>query len=98
MKLIGVTPRILVEDGVQKQFVNTRYVKPLHERQLNTIMLTMDNPNLEAILARLLHLLCDNLNLHIISCNKHKIFIYIRPFLLKKGLFIFFIILLYVMR
>lgn len=54
MKLIGVTPRILVEDGVQKQFVNTRYVKPLHERQLNTIMLTMDNPNLEAILA-----LCD---------------------------------------
>ncbi|HQC74683.1 MAG TPA: gamma-glutamyl-gamma-aminobutyrate hydrolase family protein, partial [Bacilli bacterium] len=54
MKLIGITPRVLTEEGVQKQFVNTRYLRPLQKRHLNTIMLTMDNPDLEAILA-----LCD---------------------------------------
>lgn len=54
MKLIGITPRILIEDGVQKQFVNTRYLTPLQKRQFNTIMLTTDNPNLEDILK-----LCD---------------------------------------
>lgn len=54
MKLIGITPRILVEDGVEKQFVNTRYVKQLVERGLNAIMLTINNPNLEEVLN-----LCD---------------------------------------
>lgn len=50
MKLIGITPRILVEDGVQKEFVNTRYVKQLTNRGFNVIMLTLDNPNPKAIL------------------------------------------------
>ena len=54
MKLIGITPRILLEENVEKQFVNTRYVKPLIERNFNVIMLTLDNPNIEAVLN-----LCD---------------------------------------
>lgn len=53
-KLIGVSPRILVEKGVEKEFVNKRYLTPLHKRNLNTIMLTTENPNLEEILN-----LCD---------------------------------------
>lgn len=54
MKLIGVTPRFLVESGVQKQFVNTRYTTPLIARGFNVIMLTTNNPNPEEILN-----LCD---------------------------------------
>lgn len=53
-KLIGVSPRILTEKGVEKEFVNKRYLIPLQKRQFNTIMLTTDNPDLEAILN-----LCD---------------------------------------
>lgn len=50
MKLIGITPRILVEDGVEKQFVNTRYVKQLTDRGLNVIMILTNNPYPEEIL------------------------------------------------
>lgn len=53
-KLIGITPRIIYEHDIQKQFVNTRYVKRLTERGMNTLMLTLDNPNQEEIFA-----LCD---------------------------------------
>lgn len=53
-KLIGVTPRILYEKEVRKQFVNERYLKALIQRGFNTIMLTLDNPNVEEILD-----LCD---------------------------------------
>ncbi len=54
MKIIGVTPRVLTEDGVQKQFVNTRYLDQLIKRNFNAIMLTMNNPKLEEVLK-----LCD---------------------------------------
>ena len=54
-KLVCMTSRILVDElNVEKQFVNTRYVKPLTERGLNTMMLTLDNPNPEEIFG-----LCD---------------------------------------
>jgi putative glutamine amidotransferase len=53
-KLIGVTSRVLYEDKVRKQFVNERYLTALIKRGFNTIMLTLDNPNIEDILA-----LCD---------------------------------------
>lgn len=54
MKLIGITPRILMEDKVEKQFVNTRYVTQLINRGFNTIMITTNNPNPEEIVK-----LCD---------------------------------------
>lgn len=53
-KIIGVTPRILTENNVEKEFVNRRYLKPLHERGFNTLLLTAENPALEEILS-----LCD---------------------------------------
>ncbi|MDD2575615.1 MAG: type 1 glutamine amidotransferase [Acholeplasmataceae bacterium] len=53
-KLIGLSPRLLTEDTVEKQFVNTRYLTPLNKRGLNTIMISLDNPNVEDILK-----LCD---------------------------------------
>lgn len=53
-KLIGVTARVLYEDNVRKQFVNERYLRRLIERGFNTIMLTLDNPQLEEVLD-----LCD---------------------------------------
>lgn len=53
-KLIGVTARALYEDKVRKQFVNERYIVQLHKRGFNTILLTLDNPNIEAVLS-----LCD---------------------------------------
>lgn len=53
-KLIGVTPRFTTENEVLKEFVNHRYLVPLHKRGFNTIMLTTNNPNLEEILN-----LCD---------------------------------------
>lgn len=49
-KLIGVTARILTENNVRKQFVNERYLVAMHKQGFNTIMLTMDNPNIDAIL------------------------------------------------
>ncbi len=44
-KIVCVTPRIIYEHGVEKQFVNTRYLDRLTERGVNTIMLTLNNPN-----------------------------------------------------
>jgi putative glutamine amidotransferase len=38
---------MLDELSQEKQFVNTRYVKPLTERGMNTMMLTLDNPSPE---------------------------------------------------
>lgn len=55
-KLIAVTPRLLIEDGVQKQFVNNTYVKALLQYDVNVIMLTLDNHCVEDILS-----LCDGL-------------------------------------
>ncbi len=48
-KLIGITSRVLIENHIEKQFVNTRYLTPLHERGFNTIMLTLSSPNPESI-------------------------------------------------
>jgi len=48
-KLIGITPRLLTESGVEKQFINTRYIKHLTARGFNTIQINLDNPNPEAI-------------------------------------------------
>lgn len=53
-KLIAVTPRLLTEDGVEKEFVNRSYVKSLLKYDANIIMLTLNNPNVEEILD-----LCD---------------------------------------
>lgn len=47
--LICLTPRTLVEKTIEKQFVNTRYLTPLHNRGMNTLMLTLSNPNPEEI-------------------------------------------------
>lgn len=48
-KLVCLTSRILVENHIEKQFVNTRYLTPLHQRDLNTLMLTLNTPDPEAI-------------------------------------------------
>lgn len=53
-KLVCFSPRLLTEEGVEKQFVNTRYINRITERGLNTIQLTLSNPNIEDILN-----LCD---------------------------------------
>lgn len=53
-KLIGLSPRLLTEKNVEKQFVNTIYLNPLTKRGFNTILLTLENPNLEDVL-----MLCD---------------------------------------
>lgn len=48
-KLICLTPRLLTEDNVLKEFVNSRYFKPLNERGFNTIMISKNNVNNEDI-------------------------------------------------
>jgi len=53
-KLIGVTPRLLVEETTEKQFVNSSYVNYLLKYDCNIIMLTLNNPNIEEVLD-----LCD---------------------------------------
>lgn len=53
-KLVGLSPRLLTEDTVEKQFVNSRYLTPLINRGLNTVMLTLENPYPEDVLK-----LCD---------------------------------------
>lgn len=52
--LIGMTPRILVQRDIEKQFANTRYIDRLTSRQLNTMMLTIGNPDEERLMD-----LCD---------------------------------------
>jgi putative glutamine amidotransferase len=47
-KLVCLTSRTMLDElSQEKQFVNTRYVKPLTERGMNTMMLTLDNPSPE---------------------------------------------------
>lgn len=53
-KLIGITPRLLTESGVEKQFINTRYIKHLTQRGFNTIQINLENPDNESIFE-----LCD---------------------------------------
>src|SRR3989339_111031 len=53
-KLVCFSPRLLTEEGVEKQFVNTRYINRLVERGVNTLQLTLGNPYREDILN-----LCD---------------------------------------
>lgn len=53
-KIIGVTPRILTEDNVLKQFVNSSYIESLLKYDCNVIMLTTNNPALNEVLN-----LCD---------------------------------------
>ena len=53
-KIVCVTPRIIYEQGVEKQFVNTRYLDRLSERGVNSIMLTLNNPNQNEIFS-----ICD---------------------------------------
>ena len=55
-KLIGVTPRLLTEGTVEKQFVNCNYINALQKYDCNCIMLTTKNPALEEVLS-----LCDGL-------------------------------------
>lgn len=52
--IIGVTPRILVEDGVTKYFVNDTYISAMKSINFNTLMITGENPDFEAVLD-----LCD---------------------------------------
>lgn len=52
MKLVCLSPRLLTEENVEKQFVNTRYTTPLLNRGINSIMITLDNPNPEVILEK----------------------------------------------
>jgi len=49
-KLICVTPRLLTENHVEKQFINTRYLKHLTNAGYNTIQINLDNPNPDDIL------------------------------------------------
>ena len=53
-KLIGITPRLLTEDGVEKEFVNRNYVDAMRSIGFNTIMLTLEAPNPTELFA-----LCD---------------------------------------
>src|SRR5690554_4767080 len=48
-KLICITPRLLTENNVEKQFINTRYLKQLTDAGYNTIQINLDNPNPEHI-------------------------------------------------
>lgn len=54
LKLIGVSPRLLTEDGTLKEFVNRNYIDALLKYNCNVIMLTLNNPKLEEVLD-----LCD---------------------------------------
>lgn len=53
-KVICMTPRLIKEHGIEKQFVNTRYVNRFIERGYNTLLLTLENPNQDALFQ-----LCD---------------------------------------
>ncbi len=53
-KLIGVTPRILTEDGTEKEFINRNYIETLQKYDANVIMIALNNPNIEDVLS-----LCD---------------------------------------
>ena len=46
-KIIGITPRLIYEDQIEKQFVNTRYLDFLKLFDLNFLMINLDNPDLD---------------------------------------------------
>lgn len=52
--IIGVTPRILIEDGNEKYFVNKTYIEAMNSINFNTLMITGDYNNLDTVLN-----LCD---------------------------------------
>ena len=52
--IIGVTPRIIVEDGVEKYFVNKSYIEALNSIGFTAMMLVCGTPNMENALE-----LCD---------------------------------------
>ena len=54
LKLIGVSPRLLTEEGTEKEFVNRNYLDQLLKYNCNVIMLTLNNPKLDDVLS-----LCD---------------------------------------
>ena len=54
LKLIGVSPRLLTEEGTEKEFVNRNYVNQLLKYNCNVIVLTLNNPKIEEVLS-----LCD---------------------------------------
>lgn len=53
-KIIGITPRLLYENNVEKQFVNSRYISFLQDLGYNFITLNLDNDEIDQILS-----LCD---------------------------------------
>lgn len=53
-KIIGITPRLFYEKGVEKQFVNTRYINFLRQFDLNFLILPLSSTNIIDILS-----LCD---------------------------------------
>ena len=52
--IIGLTPRIIIEDGVEKYFVNKSYVEAMKSIGFNTLMITGQYDNINSILD-----LCD---------------------------------------
>ena len=54
MKIIGISPRLLTHEKVEREFVNKRYVRQFTSRGINVLMVNSDNPNSEEILK-----LCD---------------------------------------
>lgn len=53
-KLIGVSPRILTVKETRKQFVNENYIDALHTINCDTIMLNMNNYDIDKVLS-----ICD---------------------------------------
>jgi putative glutamine amidotransferase len=53
-KIIGITPRLVTVENVEKEFVNRRYVNPLVDRGFQVLMITLDNEDVEDLLK-----LCD---------------------------------------
>lgn len=53
-KIIGITPRLIYENNVEKQFVNSRYITFLKDLGYNFISLNLDNNEIDQILS-----LCD---------------------------------------
>lgn len=52
--IIGIAPRVMTHSNNYKVQVNVSYLTPLNKRNLNVIILPLDNPNIEELLP-----LCD---------------------------------------
>jgi putative glutamine amidotransferase len=50
--ILGVTPRLAVEDNVEKAFINQRYLRPFNESNIIPIMLPLENDYLDEILSK----------------------------------------------